>query len=114
MHNDNTDGIAFLCDVDGHILKVLHDSFGLPALQPGGNLLALFGPFSEAKAANLLSAVRNQEIVLDWELNLPLSGTVVTLRLAGGRKDDKHLPSPRLVSWTTAVLGRTDSDCVRS
>ncbi len=85
-------GLVLECDAAGIITKVLWDDLGLSArLRTGQPLSALVERESRAKAHNFVLALRAEGATFDWELNVPLGGTITTLRFAGITSGDSLL-----------------------
>ncbi len=90
--NTENRGLAFLCDHDGIVVRTIRDELGV-----GGERL-VGRPFTHivdegsiTKALNFLAHIREQEVVLGWELNLPIANTIQTLHFGGKRVDKSFL-----------------------
>lgn len=80
--------LALLCDEAGAVRRVLYDGLrtGLAAAgQPFESVLD-FG--SDEKCRAFLDAVRARGAAYDWEMNLPVSGRVKSLRFSGSLTAD--------------------------
>ncbi|MFW6097821.1 MAG: sensor histidine kinase [Chloroflexota bacterium] len=85
LQTDTSSGLALLCDQDGVILRVLRDELGAGGEQLVGRpLTRVVDEGSVRKALSFLIALRQQEAVFDWELNVPIGGAIQTLHFAGG------------------------------
>jgi len=82
-------GIAVLCDENGLVQRVVRDELGLAERVPVGR--SITGLVDEAvleKAQRFLAALQASGATFDWEITVPLAGTLVPLHLAGGRTSD--------------------------
>ncbi len=85
MNPEKSAGLALLCDINGAVLQVIHDDFGIAGEIPEGRLLPLLTDrASLSKALNFLVELRNKGAAFDWELNVLINGQVTTLYFAGG------------------------------
>jgi len=79
-------GIAILCGPTGIVVDVLHDELGLIGhFQRGVSLTAIVGP--EPEAVRLLREIRENELALDFELDIGLTGTDLSLFISGFRTE---------------------------
>lgn len=86
---DADKGIALLCDADGIVRRVVRDELGLAArVPPGAPLTALADAGVSEKAGQFLAALQAQNAAFDWEITVPLHGTLVPLHWAGGATGD--------------------------
>jgi len=86
---DADKGIALLCEPDGTVRRVVRDELGLAAcVPPGAPLTALADPGVREKAGQFLAALQVQHAAFDWEITVPLNGTLVPLHWAGGATGD--------------------------
>jgi signal transduction histidine kinase len=77
-------GIALLCDPQGLIVEVLHDSLGLTnSVQPGRPFTKIVEPTGLGKALSFLAELRARNAAFDWELNVLTAGKIATLYFAG-------------------------------
>lgn len=84
--------LVFLCDHDGIVVRTIRDELSM-----GGERL-VGRPFTHivdegsiTKALNFLVRLREQGVVLGWELNLPIEKIVQTLHFGGGSVDESFL-----------------------
>jgi signal transduction histidine kinase len=88
MSDDQSQGLALLCDLQGLILRVLRNDLDLKKAAPGQLFFGLVEAASRAKAMNLLTELKSQGAVLDWEMNIPAAGGIRSLHFAGGLAGD--------------------------
>jgi signal transduction histidine kinase len=85
------DGFILLCDRQGKILRIIHNSFGDRAsIFPEQPLAAVVDQSSVSKSLDFLATVRAEGAVFDWELNFPLAGKLTALYFTGYTLDS-HL-----------------------
>lgn len=85
-------GIAVICDLQGTILKVLHNPPGLEIpIQVGMPFARLAAAGSLAKALSFLLEIRANRVTFDWEINIAATSKVLTLHFAGGGFEDNLL-----------------------
>ena len=90
--NTSFAGMALLCNAEGTILDVIHDNFGRGECNIQGQTFPLLvDPASFQKALSFLVEIRAGGTVFDWEMNLPLGGTITTLYFTGLTLDDNLL-----------------------
>jgi signal transduction histidine kinase len=96
-------GIALLCDVEGRVQSVIHDSLGLASrLTPGASLLQLADAADAEKARHFLGMLQGRQAAFDWEITVNLGSRLEPLHFAGGRVDDGYLV---IVARTRDALG---------
>jgi signal transduction histidine kinase len=88
MSDDQSQGLALLCDLQGLILRVLRNDLDLKKAAPGQLFFGLVEAASRAKAMNLLTELKSQGAVLDWEMNISAAGGIRSLHFAGGLAGD--------------------------
>lgn len=79
-----TAGIAFLCDLDGKVLRVVRDELGISETFALGRHLPLIvdrGSFN--KALSFIIEVKSKGAAFDWQLVVPVSGEMDVLNFAG-------------------------------
>jgi signal transduction histidine kinase len=84
MIENQAQGLALLCDLQGLILRVLRNDLSLENAAVGQLFFSLVDNASRTKAMNFLTEIKSQGAVLDWEMNVPVAGGLMTLHLAGG------------------------------
>ncbi len=84
-------GVALLCDAQGLVLQVLRNDLDLPDVVQGQLFLRLIEPASWSKALTLLTEIKAQGAVFDWELNVTRMDRISTLYFAGGMVSDRIL-----------------------
>lgn len=96
-------GIALLCDAQGRVQSVIHDSLGLGSrLSPGASLLQLADAVDAQKAQHFLTMLQSRQAAFDWEITVNLDGRLEPLHFAGGRVEDGYLV---IVARTRDALG---------
>lgn len=104
-------GIALLCDEQGRVQAVIHDSLGLGVrLAPGANLLQLAAAVDAEKARNFLVMLQSRQAAFDWEITVELGGRLEPLHFAGGRIDGGYLV---IVARTPDELGGLSEELLR-
>ncbi len=92
MTETQTSGLAWLCDRAGVIQQILCDDLSPnDAGALGQSFTDRVDPASRDKAGYLLAEVQTQGAAFDWELNVPISGRVVTLHFSGVANGDSLL-----------------------
>lgn len=81
-------GLVLACDLDGHVLEVLHDDISLPGGE-GKPFSLLVDRASLSKALDMMLALRAQGSAFGWELNVPSGEGIVTLQFAGVRNGER-------------------------
>jgi signal transduction histidine kinase len=84
MIEDQPQGLAFLCDLQGLILQVLRNDLNLENAAPGQLFFNLAESASRAKAMNFLIELKSQGAVLDWEINITADDGILLLHFTGG------------------------------
>jgi signal transduction histidine kinase len=84
MIENQAQGLALLCDLQGLILRVLRNDLNLENAAVGQLFFGLVDNASRTKAMNFLTEIKSQDAVLDWEMNVPVAGGLITLHFAGG------------------------------
>jgi len=81
---DSTDGIVLHCGPDGTVRRVVFDDLQLSDRVPiGATFTALVDDGVREKAERFLMALQVPPTVFDWEITVPLQGTLVPLHWAG-------------------------------
>lgn len=115
-------GLAFLCNHDGIVVRTIRDELGM-----GGERL-VGRPFTRiveegsiTKALNFLVRLREQVVVLGWELNVPIEKKIVqTLHFGGGSVDEYFLifaavnSSRMLAMYEEMMHGDTEQTSLQS
>jgi diguanylate cyclase (GGDEF)-like protein len=79
-------GFALACDLQGNILRVIHDDLGIQDLaEPGCPVTRLADRASFEKLLNFLVELRDHGSALDWEVRISVRGQAVAIHLAGIR-----------------------------
>jgi signal transduction histidine kinase len=82
----DTRGLALLCDADGNITHIVRDDLGVSAhIALGQPLVRLVERGSLVKALNFLTELKTNHAVFDWEMNVPVGESIVTLHFTGGK-----------------------------
>lgn len=96
-------GIALLCDAQGRVQSVIHDSLGLGSrLSPGASLLQLADAVDAQKTEHFLAMLQSRQAAFDWEITVNLGNRLEPLHFAGGRVEDGYLV---IVARTRDALG---------
>lgn len=104
-------GIALLCDAQGRVQTVIHDSLGFGArLAPGASLLQLADAVDAEKARNFLAMLQSRQAAFDWEITVDLGGRLEPLHFAGGRIEGGYLV---IVARTRDELGGLSEELLR-
>ena len=87
-----SEGFAVLCDQQGNLRHLLHDSMGIePEMEAGRPFTRLIDRQSMGKALSMLVEVRREGAAFDWELAVPQDNETVVLHCAGFRMNDDLL-----------------------
>jgi signal transduction histidine kinase len=80
-----SNGVALLCDPDGTILSVLHNSLPIKRADTfvGHPLTRVIDRRSMSKALSFLVALRSEGAAFDWEMGVPVDGRIEILHFAG-------------------------------
>src|SRR5690606_18944612 len=90
--NSNVAGLALMCSHDGQIDSILYDLAGLSdEIQPGQNLIALLEPGSADKGRLFLVMLRQQGLVINWELNIMLRSVITPMLFVGVNTGSQHV-----------------------
>ncbi len=85
-------GVAVVCDLQGTILQVLRDDLGLTnRLVTGQSITLAVNSGSVEKVLRFLHELRQRKAAFNWEVNVPVSGQLMTLHLVGGVFYDRLL-----------------------
>lgn len=104
-------GIALLCDAQGRVQSVIHDSLGLGArLAPGASLLQLAAAVDAEKAQHFLAMLQSRQAAFDWEITVDLGSRLEPLHFAGGRIEGGYLV---IVARTRDELGGLSEELLR-
>lgn len=99
------EGLVLLCDWQGQIVQVIHNSFGNTAgISPGKLLTTVVDGSSVGKILEFLATVRVERAVFDWALNLPLEEALTTLYFTGYAMDEGLLIVARAPALETSQL----------
>jgi PAS domain S-box-containing protein len=96
-------GIALLCDLEGNIVDVIRDGFGIgDRVSVGQPLSLVVDTASLGKALSFLVELKEHGAAFDWQIRIPIDGDVTTLHFAGIAKDNRLL-----------VIGAKSSEAIR-
>ncbi len=85
-------GIVLVCDRDGGVRRIVRDDLGLAARAPVGSPVNdLVDPGVREKMRGFLAELENREAAYDWEITVPIGGTLLPLHFAGACIDDGFL-----------------------
>lgn len=89
--NHISDGLALLCDVDGTVLSILHNTLAIQNEETfvGHPLTRIVDRRSMSKALSFLVALRTEGAAFDWELGVPVNGSIEILHFAGIAADEQ-------------------------
>ena len=83
-HFNHTSGLAFICDDNGTILKIISDHLGLShRIVAGKSLSLVVDRGSMTKALDFVLAVKAEGAVCGWELGMPTENSVKVFHFAG-------------------------------
>lgn len=86
---DDPREFAVLCDSDGNVRQIIHDSLGIDEyLQPGKPWTVLLDGGSIQKALAFLATIGLRGRAIGWEFNVDMPKGLVLLRLAGAKMAD--------------------------
>ena len=76
-------GIAFTCDAQGAVLRIISDGLGLSGrIPPGSPVTALADAGSADKMCNFLAEARAKRAAFNWEITVPLDGELKRLHFS--------------------------------
>lgn len=79
-----SEGFAVLCDRQGNVRHLLHDSIGIESgVEAGCPFTRLIERQSMRKALSMLVELRREGAAFDWELAVPWDGGTIVLHFAG-------------------------------
>lgn len=79
-----TSGLALLCDRSGMIEEILYDKLGAAdQALPGQPWTTILDPGSLEKGLNFMVALRQEDMVYDWEMNVSWADGVTSLHFVG-------------------------------
>jgi two-component system, OmpR family, sensor kinase len=82
-------GAVFRCGLDGTILDVVRDELGLePRIQPGRSLAMVIDGGSLGKSLTFLNEIKSHGSAFDWQLGVPIKGSVMILSFGGALWED--------------------------
>ena len=85
-------GIVLVCNRDGTVQRIVRDDLGLAARVPvGGHVNDLVDPGVREKIGGFLAELQTREAAYDWEITVPLDGTLQPLHFAGVRLEPGYL-----------------------
>lgn len=88
----NEAGLALLCDAQGRVRSVIHDSLGLAArVPPGASLAELADAVDAEKARRFLALLQGRQAAFDWEITVEVAGRLTPLHFAGGQVAEGYL-----------------------
>jgi diguanylate cyclase (GGDEF)-like protein/PAS domain S-box-containing protein len=77
--------LALLCNRQGIILQILRDDLGLPGyIQPGKVWTGLIGPSDLSRAMDFWQALRDQQAISGWELNVLATQGQIAMQFNAG------------------------------
>ncbi len=83
-NQEQTSGLALLCDPTGLIEEIFYDKLGAAdQALPGQPWTVILDPGSLEKGLNFMVALRQQDIVYDWEMNVSWADGVTSLHFVG-------------------------------
>jgi signal transduction histidine kinase len=83
-NQEQTSGLALLCDQTGLIEEILYDKIGAAdQALPGQPWTVILDPGSLEKGLNFMVALRQQDMVYDWEMNVSWADGVTSLHFVG-------------------------------
>ena len=87
--DDEVRGIALLCGIDGIVRRVLRDDIGTSSANLVGHpMTALVDDSSCEKARLFLAEALTSDAAFDWELGIPIGGSVRLFHFAAARAED--------------------------
>lgn len=90
--NSTVAGLALMCSPDGVIDSIVYDLAGLSdPFQTGKNLVALLEPGSADKGQIFLEMLRQQGLVINWELNVIVRSVITPMLFVGVNTGSHHL-----------------------
>ncbi|MFH0957825.1 MAG: HAMP domain-containing sensor histidine kinase [Pseudomonadota bacterium] len=85
-------GAVFKCGLDGTIVEVVRDELGIePRIQPGRSLAMVVDGGSLGKSLTFLNEIKSHGSAFDWQLGVPIKGSVVILSFGGAKWEDSIL-----------------------
>ncbi len=85
-------GIVLVCDRDGTVQRIVRDDLGLAARVPVGTPLhALVDYGVREKIGGFLTELQTREAAYDWEITVPIGGTLQPLHFAGARLEPGYM-----------------------
>jgi signal transduction histidine kinase len=85
-------GIVLLCDQQGTVQRIVRDDLGLGGrVPPGSPVNALVDPGVQEKMSGFLAELQARQAAFDWEITVPVGGTLLPLHFAGARLEPGYL-----------------------
>lgn len=85
-------GIVLVCDRDGNVQRVVRDDLGLSVrVHAGSHLNDLVDLGVREKIANFLAELQTRQAAYDWEITVPVDGTLLPLHFSGARLEAEYL-----------------------
>ena len=89
IFSDDPREFAVLCDSEGNVRQIIHDSLGInELLQPGKSWTVLLDAGSIQKALAFLTTIGLRGRAVGWEFNVDMRRSLVLLRFAGAKTAD--------------------------
>ena len=84
MSDDLVSGFALLCDADGNILRILYDQQRISEfIKPYTSIRQIVDSGSIEKINLFITTLRQQGLIVDWEIDISLAQPAVTFLLSG-------------------------------
>lgn len=104
-------GIVVFCDLDGTVKRIVRDDLGLGArVQVGTHLHELADRGVREKIGGFLAELKAREAAYDWEITVPVDGTLHPLHFAGARLEAGFLV---VAARTRQGLGHLNDEMMR-
>lgn len=104
-------GLVLVCDRDGTVQRVVRDDLGLAARVPvGAHVNDLVDPGVREKIAGFLAELQTREAAFDWEITVPVDGTLQPLHFAGARLEPGYMV---VAACSRHGLGHLDEELMR-
>jgi two-component system, OmpR family, sensor kinase len=90
--NNEDRGIVLLCDGDGNVRRVVRDDLGLSVrVYAGSHVNDLVDLGVREKISGFWEELRTHEAAYNWEITVPVDGTLLPLQFAGARLEATYL-----------------------
>lgn len=85
-------GIVLVCDQQGTVQRIVRDDLGLSGrVPPGSPVNDLVDPGVREKIGGFLAELQARQAAFDWEITVPIEGTLLPLHFAGARLEPGYL-----------------------